>query len=68
MLQRTISLQLPLFTDYVVAHEPSPHVDTYECALTCEEEGVVRIPGWMLLRLEQGIKVPEAASIDNHLP
>ena len=31
------------------------------CALTCEEEGVVCIPGWMLLRLEQGIKIPEAA-------
>lgn len=29
--------------------------------LTCEEEGVVRVARRVLLRLEQGVKVPEAA-------
>ena len=29
--------------------------------LTCKEEGVMCIPGRMLLGLEQRIKVPEAA-------
>lgn len=28
---------------------------------TCEEEGVMRIPGGMLLWLEQGIEIPETA-------
>ena len=30
-------------------------------ALTCQEEGVVSVPGWVLLGLKQCIKIPEAA-------
>ena len=30
--------------------------------LTCQEEGVMRISGRMLLRLKQRIKIPEAAT------
>ena len=44
------------------------HINTHVCILTCEEESVVRIPGWMLLGLEQCIKVPEAARSYTHLP
>ena len=35
-------------------------------ARTCEEEGVVGVPGRVLLGLEQRVKVPEAAQHHGH--
>jgi hypothetical protein len=46
-------------TSHPTSH-PLSHQPRYQPPpLTCEEEGVVRVAGWVLLRLEQGIKVPE---------
>lgn len=36
-------------------------IETYVQVTTIQEEGVVLVPGWVLLRLEQSIKVPEGA-------
>ena len=53
------TLPMPSWLQSVIAAPVS--VYTACSALTCQEEGVVSIPGWVLLGLEQCIKVPEAA-------